>query len=400
LRGGIRATSFSNGVHLTTKFAHAGCSTSDPATGAVVPPIYLSSTFERDVHGELSRGYNYSRLGNPTRVLLEKTLADLEGGTEGFAFSSGMQASLSTVLAYPNAHVILPDDLYHGVHVILKDIFAKWGGSYEQVDMTNTSSVLDRIATAARADKRVLLWMETPSNPQCKITDIARLTSEASKLLPPNRLCSLVDATWSTPYLLRPLTLGADAVLHSLTKYIGGHSDATGGAVITSSSAAGQSLASSLRTVHQIGGGVCSPMDAYTFLRGLRTLHVRMDAHCASAMKLAVALEQLPIVEKVIYPGLKSHPQHDLATSQMAGYGAMMSVLIKSSDNSSDEALQIVKKVKLFKRATSLGGTESLIEHRRSVEGDVPVSPHNLLRLSVGLECVDDLVKDFANACE
>lgn len=341
---GVFAVRFSSHVHVTTDLAHAGCRQSDLATGAVIPPIYLSSTFERDEDGELSRGFNYSRLGNPTRVLLEQTLAELEGGSEAFAFSSGMQAALSTILAYPNSHVILPDDLYHGVHVILKDIIAKWGGSFEQLDMTKSDVVLQRIrCVAAESTKRILVWMETPSNPQCKMTDIARITSEASRLVSPERLCTIVDATWATPYLLRPLTIGADAVLHSMTKYIGGHSDATGGAVVTSSSAVGQSLAASLRTVHQIGGGVCSPTDAYTFLRGLRTLHVRMETHCSNAMKLASALEGFPVVERVIYPGLASHPQHALAHSQMNGkFGGMMSVLIKSAaSESSMEALQV-----------------------------------------------------------
>ena len=345
LRGAASAVQFSSDVHLTTNLAHAGCRKSDPATGAVIPPIYLSSTFERDEDGELSRGFNYSRLGNPTRVLLEQTLAELEGGSEAFAFSSGMQAALSTILAFPNSHVILPDDLYHGVHVILKDIIAKWGGSYEQVDMTKTDLVLQRIRTVSNnSTKRILVWMETPSNPQCKVTDIARIASEASHLTSPERLCTIVDATWSTPYLTRPLTLGADAVLHSMTKYIGGHSDATGGAVVMSSSHAGQSLSAALRTVHQIGGGVCSPADAYTFLRGLRTLHVRMETHCSNALKLATVLQDHPMVEQVIYPGLASHPQHALAHSQMNGkFGGMMSVLIKSAvPESSREALQVL----------------------------------------------------------
>lgn len=266
-------------------------------------------------------------------------------GKEGFAFSSGMQACTSLILACPDSHILLPDDLYHGVFAISSEIFRHWGMTFEKVDMTNHALVEDRLKNfSTMGKKRLILWMETPSNPQCKITDIEHLTRKARDIVGAENVCSVVDSTWCTPYLLRPLELGADFALHSTTKYVGGHSDMLGGMVVAGDSAGAQAVLPSLRVAHQIGGGVSSPLDSYLALRGLRSLHVRMQRHCESAKTLAEFLQVHPCVDRVFYPGLPSHPQHGLAASQMGGrFGGMLSLLVKNNGSSggADEALEV-----------------------------------------------------------
>ena len=324
----------------------------------------------------------------------------LEGGREGFAFASGMQAITSLLLSNPKAHVILSNEVYHGVNEVIKELLQPWGLTFEVVDASNHKVVAAALARASPKNK-VLLWIETPSNPRANITDIASLSALARKVITnEEKLCIVVDGTWGTPYLCQPLSLGADVVLHSTTKYIGGHSDVLGGVLVTGHSIGGQAVSPLLRIAHQIGGGVPGSFDTYLALRGLRTLPVRMKQHCASALLLAEYLDDHPLVEHVFYPGLKKHPHHELATVQMNGrYGGMISFLVKAKDNnSSKEALQVVRSVKYFRRATSLGGTESLIEHRASVEGAYGNSPQNLLRVSTGLEDINDLINDIDTA--
>lgn len=386
---------------LETVLASAGCNIDD-RTGAVSPPIYLSTTYERDDNLQLTGGFNYSRLGNPTRLAFERAMVEIEAGSEAMAFASGMQAAVALFMACPKAHIILPDDLYHGVLSILMEIFQPWGVTFEKVDMTDPKKVTERLEEARKEfsqspEKKLIFWIETPSNPTCKVTDIARLSELVHGLFPNQQAVVVVDSTWSTPYLTRPLSLGADVVLHSTTKYISGHSDSLGGCLVLGNTDAARNLSLNLRHFHQVGGGVLSPFDSYMTMRGLRTLHVRMKQHCENAMILAEYLAGHKAVQHVYYPGLVGHPQNKLASSQMSGrYGGMLSFLVKGKDATSEvNALEVVKHVKLFKRATSLGGTESLIEHRATVEGKYRSSAQNLLRVSVGLENVGDLLTDL-----
>ena len=384
----------------------AGCHHSDLQTGAVTPPIHFSTTFERDENLAISRGFNYSRLGNPTRKLFEDAMTAIEKGSLSMAFSSGMQAAMSLFCSFPHAHVIMSDDNYHGVVVLLTDVFSKWGVTFEKVDMTNHAAVKDRLDAFHKANathKRPLLfWMETPTNPKCKVVDIAKLSKLVKTTIGEEDSFTVVDATWSTPYLVRPLTLGADCVLHSCTKYIGGHSDCTGGVLVLGHSAAVTKAVPMLQTTHQVGGGVLSPFDSWLLLRGLRTLPVRMKTHCTNAMAVAEYLQGHKAVKKVYYPGLLTHPQHQLAGELMGGqWGGMLSFTVKADESKLEEtALTVVKHVKLFMKATSLGGTESLIEHRASVEGKYGNTPKNLLRVSVGLEDIGDLIADLDSALE
>jgi cystathionine gamma-synthase len=367
-------------------------------------------------------------VSNPTRLAFENAMKEIEGGSECMAFASGMQAAVALFMACPQSHIILPDDLYHGVYTALVEIFQLWGISYEKVDMTDHAKVAERlesvkneISSSKNPDKKLLFWIETPSNPSCKISDISKLSSMVHDRFPrPHQAIVVVDSTWSTPYLTKPLAIGADVVLHSTTKYIGGHSDTLGGCLVLKGQSTSTdqqeeksdsrtsdrvgnstdySLELRLRQVHQIGGGVLSAFDSWLALRGLRTLHVRMRQHCESANIVAEYLTGHKCVQQVHYPGLVSHPQHKIATAQMGGkyYGGMLSFLVKGTSAAIAEAnaLEVVKQVKLFKRATSLGGTESLMEHRATVEGKFGSSPTNLLRISVGLENVGDLLTDL-----
>jgi cystathionine gamma-synthase len=372
--------------HHATRLAHAGCAP-DPQTGAVTPPIHLAATFERDPDGEYGRGYVYARWGNPTRDLFEATLADLEAsGAEAAAFSSGM-AAVATLLQSlsPGDHIVLPDDVYHGVRHLIRDVFADWGLAFTEVDQTNLAAV----ASAMRPETRIL-WAETPSNPLLKITDIARLADIAHD----GNALLLVDGTWTTPLLQRPLELGADLVLHSATKYLGGHSDTLVGALVARE---GLPLFGRVRELQKSAGAVADPFACWLVLRGMRSLGARMPLHSANAHRLAEALLAHPRIRAVHYPGLEQHPQHELARRQMAGFGGMLSFQVEGG---SDAAMGVASRVRLFRRATSLGGTESLIEHRASIESKPTPTPTDLLRVSVGLEHADDLVADIARALD
>ena len=356
----------------------------DSATGAVAPPIYLSTTFERDADGEYSRGFVYSRTDNPNRRDLEECLALLEGGAEAAAFSSGSAATATVFQALsPGDHVIAPDDCYHGTARLLREVFAPWGLQTSFVDMTDA----DAVRREARPNTR-LIWVETPSNPLLKITDIAEMASIARST---GARCAC-DNTWASPMLQRPLSLGADLVVHSTTKYLGGHEDVTGGAVI---SAGDTDIFRRIRLIQNLYGAVPSPFDCWLTLRGIRTLHVRMPAHSANACRLARFLQDHPRVSAVHYPGLPEHPGHEIAARQMSDFGGMLSFQVVGGK---EAAMQVAANVRRFVRATSLGGTQSLIEHRASIEGPDTGTPDDLLRVSVGLEHADDLIDDLAQA--
>ena len=360
----------------------------DPATGAVAPPIYLSTTFERDPDGEYSRGFVYSRSDNPNRRSLENLLAILEGDDSGeavaAAFSSGSAATGTVFQALaPGDHVIAPDDCYHGTARLLREVFAPWGLETTFVDMTDP----DNVRQAIRPNTR-MIWVETPSNPLLKITNIAEMAEIARSA---GALC-VCDNTWASPMLQRPLDLGADLVVHSTTKYLGGHEDVTGGAVVGASDT---DFFQRIRLIQNLYGAVPSPFDCWLTLRGIRTLHVRMPAHCKNAGEVARFLHDHPNVSAVHYPGLPDHPGHDTAARQMSDFGGMLSFQVAGGR---DAAMRVAGNVQLFVRATSLGGTQSLIEHRASIEGPDSITPDDLLRVSVGLENADDLIADLAQA--
>ena len=360
----------------------------DVATGAVAPPIYLSTTFERDVDGEYSRGFVYSRSDNPNRRALEQCLALLERGEEGnamaAAFASGSAATAAVFQALsPGDHVIAPDDCYHGTSRMLREVFAPWGLQTSFVDMTDA----DAVQRAVRPNTR-LVWVETPSNPLLKITDIARMADMAHSA---DALCAC-DNTWASPMLQRPFELDADLVVHSTTKYLSGHEDVTGGAVVSREDS---DIIQRIRLIQNLCGAVPSPFDCWLALRGIRTLPARMPYHSANAGRLARYLQDHPRVSAVHYPGLPEHPGHDIATRQMSHFGGMLSFQIAGGR---DAAMAVAAGVQLFVRATSLGGTQSLIEHRASIEGPDSPTPDDLLRVSVGLENADDLIADLAQA--
>jgi cystathionine gamma-synthase len=372
-------------MHIETLAIHAGHSI-DPITGAVTPPIHLSTTFERSEEGSYPHGYVYSRTGNPNREALEQCLSVLEGGAVTATFASGSAATMSIFQALsPKDHVLAPKDAYHGTAKLLEEVLIPWGLTVTFVDMTN----LDQVQAALQPNTK-LIWTETPSNPLLKITDISQIVNLAHSV---GALC-VTDNTWATPVLQRPFEQGADLVLHATTKYLGGHSDVLGGAVVSKENDA---FFQKIRTIQQTGGAVPSPFDCWLTLRGIRTLPYRMRGHSENALKIAQFLDQHPAVEKVYYPGLEHDPGHDLAKRQMKLFGGMLSFQVAGGQ---DRALAVCSKVKLFTRATSLGGTESLIEHRASIEGPKTQTPDNLLRASIGLEHVDDLLEDLLQALE
>jgi cystathionine gamma-synthase len=371
-----------------TLAVHAGRAT-EPGTGAVTPSITLSTTFEREVAGGYTDGHTYTRSGNPNRRALETAFALLEGGKEAFAFASGMAAT-SAVLHTLSAgdHVILPDDLYHGTRDLVRHVLHRWGLQATFLDMQAT----DRVAEALRPNTR-LVWAETPSNPSLKIVDLAALAvvAHAGKAL------LAVDNTWATPLLQRPLDWGADVVMHSTTKYFGGHSDVLGGCVVVSPGA-DPDLADRLRSVQKLAGGVPSPFDCWLLLRSLPTMPCRVRTQSESAAQIAAFLAGHPRVAAVYYPGLHTHPGHGVARRQMTGgFGGMLSFLVHGG---AAAALGVTHRVKLTTRATSLGGVESLIEHRASVEGPDSPTPANLLRFSTGLEHPEDLIADLEQALD
>jgi cystathionine gamma-synthase len=370
-------------MRIETLAVHAGHAV-DPATGAVNPPIYLTTTFARDAEGNLPHGFIYARSDNPTRRELERALAVLEGGETGIAFASGMAATAAVFQSMlPGEHVIAPRDAYYGTAKLLREVMAGWGLASTLVDMTD----LHAVAAAVTAETR-LIWIETPSNPSLAVTDIARV-SEIAHAAGARCVC---DNTWATPVLQRPLALGCDLVMHSTTKYLGGHSDLTGGALV---SPADDEWAARLRTLQALGGAVPSAFDCWLLMRGIRSLPWRMRGHCENAAAVATFLAGHEAVEIVHYPGLASDPGHALAERQMTAFGGMVSMEVKGG---AEAALGVVRRVKLFTPATSLGGTESLIEHRASVEGPESRTPPGLLRLSIGLEHADDLIEDLDQA--
>ncbi len=356
----------------------------DPATGAVTVPVHLSTTFERAPDGDYPLGYTYARSGNPNRAMLEDRLAALEGGAGAACFASGMAAAgavFHTLAA--GDHVIAPSDCYHGTAALLRDVFARWGLEASFVDLTDEPQVV----AALRPNTR-LVWVETPSNPLLKITDVERTAAIAHEA---GALC-VCDNTWATPMLQRPIETGADAVVHSTTKYVGGHGDLTGGAVVCRDDG---ELLESVRRTQSAYGAVPSAFDCWLALRGMRTLHLRMRAHSDNAARVAEFLSTHPRVEAVHYPGLSGHPGRETAARQMDGFGGMVSLQVVGGR---EEAMRVAAGVRLFTRATSLGGTESLIEHRASIEGPNTRTPQNLLRMSIGLEHPDDLIEDLAQA--
>ena len=404
-------------MKLETIAIHAGAEP-DPATGAIAPPIHLSTTYEHGPATEILHGYTYVRDENPTQDRLEAALAQLEcarfgrpgqelvqfqgrpdaegqdaadktreATTGALAFGSGMGAAAALLQTLePGAHVIFPEDVYVHVRVAQQDYLPNWSIQSSVVDMKSAENVRKAIRPETK-----LIWVETPSNPRMDIADIQAIVQTVRESKAPAALIS-VDNTFATPVFQRPLELGADIVLHSTTKYCGGHSDVQGGALVLRKRDA---LYKKLYHTRMVLGAVCSPFNSWLILRGLRTLPVRMERHAENAMAVAKALEGHKHIEKVFYPGLESHPGHEVAARQMKGFGGMMSILVKGGW---EEAVRVASRVKLWRNATSLGGVESLIEHRASAEGPGTTSPKNLLRLSVGLENAEDLIEDLLNA--
>ncbi|MGC1394925.1 MAG: aminotransferase class V-fold PLP-dependent enzyme [Coleofasciculaceae cyanobacterium] len=372
-------------MKIETLAVHAGHHI-DPATGAVIPPIYLSTTFERQADGSYPQGYSYIRDNNPNREALEDCLAQLEGGVAAAAFASGSAATMSVFQALaPGDHVIAPEDAYSGTSCILRKIFIPWGLEVTFVDMTRHTKVSAAIQPNTR-----LLWLETPSNPMLKITDISKISDIAHQA---NALC-VCDNTWTTPLGQKSFEFGADLVVHSTTKYLGGHSDILGGVVV---SKVNDEFFKKIQLIQKAGGAVAAPFDSWLVLRGIQTLPLRMKAHTENASKIADFLSCHPQVEAVHYPGLKQHPGHKIAAAQMQLFGGMLSFQVLGGR---EMAFTVAGKLKIFTRATSLGGVESLIEHRASIEGKDTKTPENLLRVSVGLENVEDLIDDLKQALD
>jgi cystathionine gamma-synthase len=378
-------------MRIETLAVHAG-HTIDPATGAVSSPIHLSTTFERDIEGTYSRGFMYTRNNNPNRQALEQGISALEGGAGAAAFASGTGASMSIFQTLvPGDHVLAHVDAYYGTSRLLREIFRRWGLDISFVDMSDLNAV-----EKALRSKTKLAWMETPSNPLLKIVDLAAV----AKIIRGTGAICVCDNTWA-PTLQRPFDLGADLILHSTTKYFGGHCDVLGGIVVAKTES---DFFKRIKSIQYEGGAVPSPFDCWLILRGMRTLPWRMRAHSENAMKVADFLSGHPKVARVHYPGLKLHPGHEIAAKQMstqsAGaqdklFGGMLSFEAKDGR---DAAMSVAAKTKIFTRATSLGGVESLIEHRASIEGTGTTSPEGLLRLSIGLENADDLIEDLDQA--
>ncbi len=369
--------------HIETLAVHAGQKV-DPNTRAVVPPIHLSTTFERDADGEYPQGFSYSRDNNPNRSALETCLAALEGGTAALAFSSGL-AVVTAVLhsLQPGDHLLAPNDVYHGFRRVVNEVFANWQLTCSYVEMTDPGEV-----QAALRPNTKLIWIETPSNPLLKVTDLAAIAKIARDAGVP----TVCDGTFASPVLQRPLEFGIDMVAHSTTKYIAGHSDVTGGALITASESP---MFESARRSQRVGGAVPSPFDCWLTLRGVATLPIRVRAETESAGKIAAFLASHARVEAVFYPGLETHPGHQIAAQQMSGFGGMLSFQVKGSE---EDAMRVASSMQIFTRATSLGGAHSLVEHRASIEGPTTKTPRNLLRLSIGLENPADLIEDLEAA--
>ncbi|MCH6469235.1 cystathionine gamma-synthase [Sinomonas terrae] len=377
---------------FNTRAVHAG-QEFEPRTGAVVPPLHFSTTYAQDGIGGLRSGYEYGRGGNPTRDALQEQLAALEGGSHAFSFGSGLAAedALIRALCTPGDRIVLGNDAYGGTYRLISRVLGGWGIQNKPVDMSAPDDVRTAVAAGGKDSAR-LVWVETPSNPLMKVTDIAALAEvahDAGALL-------VVDNTFASPYLQNPLALGADVVVHSTTKYIGGHSDVVGGAVVVKDA----ELAEKIGFVQFAVGAVSGPMDAFLTTRGLKTLGVRMERHSDNAQKIAEWLVGRPGVEKVLYPGLPEHPGHDLAARQMRRFGGMISVQFTGGEAA---ARKVAESTRLFTLAESLGGIESLMNYpsemtHASVKGTELAVPENLIRLSVGIEDADDLIGDLDNA--
>ena len=375
---------------FNTRAVHAG-QTPDPTTGAVIPALYQTTTFAQDGIGQLRNGYEYGRGTNPTRDALQAQLAGVEGGRFAFSFASGLAAedALIRALLVPGDHIVMGNDVYGGTYRLLNRILSVWGISNAAVDMFDVEALTAAVSAGGPGGKTKMLWVETPSNPMMKITDIAALAEvahAAGALL-------VVDNTFASPYLQNPLALGADVVVHSTTKYIGGHSDASGGAIILNDAEAAEKIG----FIQFAVGAVSAPMEAWLTTRGLKTLGVRMDRHCSNAQTIAEWLLERPEVERVLYPGLPSHPGHELAARQMRGFGGMISVQFKGGEAA---ARKVAESTALFTLAESLGGIESLMNYpsemtHASVKGTELAVPVNLIRLSVGIE---DLLADLEQA--
>lgn len=374
-----------------TRAIHTGFS--GDATGAVMPPIYLSTTYKQSEPAQPIGNFEYSRSSNPNRTYLETALASLEGGTQGLCFASGCAALATLLQSLPhNAHVIVGDDVYGGTVRLFAKVFAEKGITFNQIDCTDSAAFKNALTPNTQ-----LIWIETPSNPMLKIIDIEKISEIKSKQAPKAHL--FVDNTFATPYLQNPLECGADGVCHSTTKYIGGHSDVVGGALIVKDN----TLAENLRFYQNAIGAIPSPMDCFLLLRSLKTLGIRMEAHCKNAEKVVDFLSMQACVKKIHYPGLSNHPNHDIARRQMRGFGGMISV---SFNFDLEQIKKLLKRLTLFTLAESLGGVESLIEHP-ALMTHATVSPQQrkllgiedgLLRLSVGIEDADDLIADLNQA--
>ncbi len=372
-------------MKVETRAVHAGRRI-DPSTGAVAPPIHLSTTYERAADGEYPLGFSYSREGNPTRSTLEKCLAELEGGKEALTFSSGLAVATALIEGLePGDHILIPQDVYWGLRKVLAGVFGKWPLEVSYVDMTD----LETLRGAIRPNTR-LIWVETPSNPMMQVVNLAAI-AEAARAAGPH-IITVCDGTFATPILQRPLDHGIDMVCHSTTKYISGHSDVVGGALVTRYD---NYLFERARRAQRYGGAVPSPFDCWLTLRGIETLAVRMRVHSENGLRLARHLKMHPAVEAVHYPGLPDHPAYEIAVSQMSAFGGMLSFGVAGGR---EAAMAVAARCRLFIRATSLGGTHSLIEHRASAEGPQTRVPENLLRVSVGLEHTDDLIADLDQA--
>ena len=372
-----------------TRAIHAGYEP-DEMTGAVIPPIYATSTYKQDGVGGLRGGYEYSRSANPTRTALEGNIAALEEGERGFAFASGLAAehTLLKAVCKPGDHLVVPNDAYGGTYRLFAKVEDPWGLAHTSAPVSD----VDAIRAAIRPGETKVVWLETPTNPLLNIGDIEAVASvahDAGALL-------VVDNTFCSPYLQQPLTLGADAVVHSTTKYVGGHSDVVGGAIVVRD----LDLADKIAFHQNAIGAVAGPFDAWLTLRGIRTLALRMDRHCDNAEKVVDFLTQHAAVSEVIYPGLPEHPGHAVASRQMKRYGGMVSFRVAGGR---EQALQVCEKAEVFTLGESLGGVESLIEHpglmtHASVAGTDLVVPDDLVRLSVGIETADDLLADLERA--
>jgi cystathionine gamma-synthase len=373
-----------------TRAIHAG-QAPDPSTGSVIVPIHATSTYAQDGVGGLRGGYEYSRTGNPTRTALEECLASLEQGRHARAFSSGMAATdvLLRSTCRPGDHVVIPHDAYGGTFRLIDKVLSQWGVEYSVAPVSD----VDAVRAAIRPNTK-LVWVETPTNPLLNIADIAALAEVAHE----GGARLVVDNTFASPYLQNPLPLGADVVVHSTTKYVGGHSDVVGGAVITSD----DELAQQLAFLQNSAGGVPGPFDAWLTLRGIKTLGVRMERHSDNAERIVAALLGHPNVRKVYYPGLDEHPGHEVAARQMRRFGGMVSFTVLGGE---EAALKVVARTHLFTLAESLGGVESLIEHpgqmtHASTAGSLLQVPADLVRVSVGIESADDLVADLIDALD